>query len=118
MSQHPPVHHPKTPILGFHGWDETVPQGSVYLVNRFYLLLLLIFLNRFFSLSQFLFFWQQFYYHFFFGAPLTPSCFLGSSYLPSKLKPCEGGRLSSSSCEALRQVQVTTISSTIALRQV
>jgi len=21
---------PKNPILGFHGWDETAPQGSVY----------------------------------------------------------------------------------------
>jgi hypothetical protein len=20
----------KNPVLGFHGWDETVPQGSVY----------------------------------------------------------------------------------------
>ncbi len=33
VNQHPPVHHPKNPILGFHGWDETVPQGSVYLVS-------------------------------------------------------------------------------------
>ncbi len=23
------LHHPKNPVLGFHGWDETVPQGSV-----------------------------------------------------------------------------------------
>ncbi len=22
---HPPVHHPKHPVLGFHGWDEIVP---------------------------------------------------------------------------------------------
>jgi len=29
VGQHPPVHHPKNPVLGFHGWDETVPQGSV-----------------------------------------------------------------------------------------
>jgi hypothetical protein len=21
---------PKNPVLGFHGWDETAPQGSVY----------------------------------------------------------------------------------------
>jgi hypothetical protein len=33
------VHHPKNPLLGFHGWDEihgwdeTVPQGSVSLVS-------------------------------------------------------------------------------------
>jgi hypothetical protein len=36
VTQHPPVHHPKNPLLGFHGWDETVPQGSVYLVNSFF----------------------------------------------------------------------------------
>jgi hypothetical protein len=36
VTQHPPVHHPKNPILGFHGWDETVPQGSVYLVSIFF----------------------------------------------------------------------------------
>jgi hypothetical protein len=22
--------------LGFHGWDETAPQGSVYLVSSFF----------------------------------------------------------------------------------
>jgi len=21
---------PKNPVLGFHGWDETAPQGAVY----------------------------------------------------------------------------------------
>jgi hypothetical protein len=33
VTQHPPVHHPKNPVLGFHGWDEPVPQGLVYLVS-------------------------------------------------------------------------------------
>ncbi len=28
MTQHPPVHHPKHPVLGFHGWDEPVPQSQ------------------------------------------------------------------------------------------
>ncbi len=36
VTQHPPVHHPKNPVLGFHGWDETVLQGSVYLVSSFF----------------------------------------------------------------------------------
>ncbi len=36
VTQHPPVHHPKIPVLGFHGWDETVSQGSVYLVSSFF----------------------------------------------------------------------------------
>ncbi len=35
VCQHLPVHHPKNPVLGFHGWDETVPQRSVYLVSSF-----------------------------------------------------------------------------------
>ncbi len=25
VTQHPPMHHPKNPIMGFHGWDETIP---------------------------------------------------------------------------------------------
>ncbi len=35
-----------------------------------------------FNWSVFFFSWEQFFYHFFFGSPLTPSFFLGSSYLP------------------------------------
>jgi len=27
---------PKNPVLGFHGWDETAPQGSVYLITSFF----------------------------------------------------------------------------------
>ncbi len=34
--QPPPVHHPNNPVLGFHGWDEPVPHGSVYLVSSFF----------------------------------------------------------------------------------
>jgi hypothetical protein len=36
LSQHPLMHHPKNLILGFHGWDETIPHGSIYLVSRFF----------------------------------------------------------------------------------
>ncbi len=78
MSQHPPVHYPKNPILGFHGCDETVPHESVYLVNRFFFLLLLFFLARYFSLVQFFFFWQQFYYQFFVFPTPDPKFFFGS----------------------------------------
>jgi hypothetical protein len=28
VTQHPPVHHPKHPVLGFHRWDETVPPAG------------------------------------------------------------------------------------------
>jgi hypothetical protein len=36
VTQHPPVHRPKHPVLGFHGRDETFPHGSVYLVSLIY----------------------------------------------------------------------------------
>ncbi len=87
MSQHPPVHHPKNPILGFHGWDETIPQGSVYLVSRYFFLLLLFFPARFFSLAQFFLSRQQFLYHFFFGPPLTASFFWEAPTYPPNLDP-------------------------------
>ncbi len=81
MTQHAPVHHPKNPILGFHGWDETVPQGSVYVASSFFLLALILFLGLFFSLA------------FFFLVPpsLNPKFFLGtptySSNLPTSIPP-------------------------------
>jgi len=43
------MHHPKNPVLGFHGWDETFPQGSVYLVRSFFFLTLVLFLGLFFG---------------------------------------------------------------------
>jgi len=49
---------PKNPVLGFHGWDETVPHGSVYLVSSFFfffsLSLFLIMLFFFLALTSFL----------------------------------------------------------------
>ncbi len=82
VSQHPPVHHPKNPVLGFHGWDETVPQGSVYLVSIFFFLLLLFFPARFFSLAQFFFPGNSFFITFFLAHPWPQVFFGGSSYLP------------------------------------
>jgi hypothetical protein len=55
-TQHPPVQHPKNPVLGFHGWDETLPQGSDYLVSSFFIK---IFWAFFFFFFLRLFFWGE-----------------------------------------------------------
>ncbi len=87
VSQHPPVHHPKNPVLGFHGWDETVPQGSVYLVSIFFFLLLLFFPARFFSLAQFFFPGNSFFITFFLAHP-WPQVFFGKLLpTPTHLPP-------------------------------
>jgi hypothetical protein len=44
-----PVHHPKTLVLGFHGWEETIPKGAIYMVSIFCFLLGLFFPHIFFS---------------------------------------------------------------------
>ncbi len=36
VTQHPLMHHPKNPLLRFHGWDETIPQMLIYLVSIFF----------------------------------------------------------------------------------
>jgi len=76
VTQHPPVHHLKNPILGFHGWNEIVPQGSVYLVSIIFLLLL-------FSSAQFLFPSSVFY---FLGTVFIPLFFLAHTWI----KICSG----------------------------
>ncbi len=43
------MHHPKKFVLGFHGWDETIPKGAVYMVNSFYFLLGFFFAHTFSS---------------------------------------------------------------------
>jgi hypothetical protein len=92
VTQHPPVHHPKNPVLGFHGWDETVPQGSVYLVSGFFFPLpLIFFLGLFFSrpplvflvppsLNPILFLWTRTY-----SSNLPP--FQHPTHLPPSLPP-------------------------------
>ncbi len=71
MTQHPPVHHPKNPVLGFHGLDETVPQGSVYLVSSFFFAPSHFFPGPFFSSP-----------HFFFGPTILEPNFVSvNSYL-------------------------------------
>jgi len=49
-------HHPKNPVLGFHGRDEPVAQGSVYLVSSVFFLRLSFFgSSMFFLLGSFWF---------------------------------------------------------------
>ncbi len=68
VTQQPPVHHPKNPVLGFHGWDETVPQGSVYMVGiLFFPSGPFFFSPNFYSIAQF-FFWGTVFYSTFFWA--------------------------------------------------
>ncbi len=86
VTQHPPVHHPKNPVLGFHGWDETVPQGSVYFVSSFFCLMLSFFPRSHFFPGPF------FSLAFYFGpAILEPNFFLRtptySPNLPTSLPP-------------------------------
>jgi len=90
VTHHPPMHHPKNHVLGFHGWDETVPQGSVYLVSSFF------FGTFFFScflffFSRSLFFLPGLTFDFFFSShnPWTQFCFweLQPTYLPSTTWP-------------------------------
>jgi len=74
VTWHPPVHHPKNSILGFRGWDEIVPQGSVSLVSSFFFLGLSFF-------SYFFFFCPH--SHFFPGPFLSLAFFLVSPSLNS-----------------------------------
>ncbi len=94
------MHHPKNPVLGFHGWDETVPQGSVYLVSSFFFTLSLFLIMLFFSLLS-LFSWAFFFLSFFFSPTIlepkfvfwellpTPPTYLPlqPTYLPSTTQP-------------------------------
>ncbi len=80
VTQHPPLHHPKSPVAGFYGWDETVPQGSVYLVSSFF--------------SHASFFPRSHYFSshvsfFIFGVPpsLNPIFFLGTPTYSSSVPP-------------------------------
>jgi hypothetical protein len=73
--QHPLVHHPKSHVLGSHGWDEIVPQGSIYLVSKF------LFLgDKFYSI----FFWPTPKSKFFFLEALT---YTQPTYHPSSYQP-------------------------------
>ncbi len=83
MSQHPPVHHPKNLILGFHGWDAVVPKEAIYMVNSFSFLLGLFFLHTFFFSS--LFFLRASISKKIWGPPLTSYYFLVTPTYPSNL---------------------------------
>jgi len=93
VTQHPPVLHPKNPVLVFHGWNETVPQGSVYLVSFFFFPSAPFFSQLdFFSLDQFLFPGKSFFITFFWPTP-DPQVFFGkllptpTTYRPSSYQP-------------------------------
>jgi hypothetical protein len=86
VSQHPPVHHPKNPVLGFHGWDETVPQGSVSLPGQYFFFFWSFFVQaNFYSLGQF-FFWPTPESKFFLGK-LLPTPNLPITPLPTNPPP-------------------------------
>jgi len=57
--------------LRFHGWDETAPQGSVYLVSSFFPSPLSLFLIMFFFFLALTFFLGLFFFFFFFFLALT-----------------------------------------------
>ncbi len=105
MSLHPPVHHPKNLVLGFHRWDETVPQRSVYLVSSFFFLEPFIF-TCFFCFPHSHFFRGPFFHLLFFFGPtiLEPKFFSGNSYLllqPTYLPPSPQPQRASGACGEL-----------------
>jgi len=72
------------PVLGFHGWDETVPQGSVYLVSIYLFLPVLFFPTIIFSLAQFFFLLGTvFLSPFFFTHPWPQVCFWEAPTYPN-----------------------------------
>jgi hypothetical protein len=85
------VHHPKNPVMGFHGWDEAVPQGSVSLVSGFFFSPGPFFFASDFLLgSSLLFLLGYFLINYFFPPPLTPVCFLELSPTPPTYLPHSG----------------------------
>jgi len=82
VTQHPPVHHPKNPVLGFHGWDETCPPGGQFTWSVFF------FQPNFYSLAQFFFSGNSFYSTFFLAHPLIRGFFWEApTYRPSSFQP-------------------------------
>jgi hypothetical protein len=84
-----PVHHPKHPVLGFHGWDEIVPHGSVYLVSSVFSSAFFFPFSHFFTGPFFFFFWvppplNQF---FFWKLLPTPPTYLPPFHHPTHLPP-------------------------------
>ncbi len=82
VTQHPTVHHPKNPVRGFHGWDESVPKGAVYMVSSFNFLLGLFSLILCFSQLAVFSPGPPFWFFIFFWATPDPILFFGNSYLP------------------------------------
>ncbi len=75
--------------MGFHGWDEFIPKGAIYMVSSFYFLLGLFFqLTVFFSQATLLnFFWATLDCIFFWQLLPTPPTYLLPSFPPIHLPP-------------------------------
>jgi hypothetical protein len=94
VTQHPPVLHPKNPVLRFHGWNETVPHWSVYLVSFFFFSFCSFFFPaRFFFPRSVFISGQEFFFITFFLAHPWPQVFFGkllptpTTYRPSSYQP-------------------------------
>ncbi len=110
MTQHPPVHHPENPVLEFHGWDETLPKGAVYMVSSFYFLLGLIFPRNFFFPAHCFFSRASLLIFIYFLATPAPILFFGNSYPPLKSTYCP-----SSCCHASHLLIDVTLSASFYL---
>jgi hypothetical protein len=96
VTQHPPVRHPKNPVLGFHGWDETVPRGQ-FTWSVVFIFFWAFFSSYFFSPARCFFSWASFLLLLFLGHPWphivfwqllpTPSTYLLHCLSPTHLPP-------------------------------
>ncbi len=83
--QHSPVHHPKNHVLGFHGWDETVPRGQ-FTWSVVFIYFQTLFSHAFYFSSISLFFPRPHFSFLFFPQSLNPNLFFGTPtylHLPS-----------------------------------
>ncbi len=74
------MHHPKNPVLVFHGWDETVPRGQ-FTWSVIYFFFWSFFSGQFLFPSSVFFFLGTVFIPLSFWPILESKFFLGSSYL-------------------------------------
>ncbi len=87
MTQHPPMRHPKNPVLGVHGLDETVPRGQFTRSVVFIFFWALFSSYFYFPSSLFFFLGLPFDYYYFWATP-DPILYFGDSYLPLQPTYC------------------------------
>ncbi len=86
-SQHPQMHHPKNPVLGFHGWMKLSPRGQ-FTLSVFIIFLLVLFSPvRFFFPSLVVFFLGTIFLSLFFSPHLWPPSFFFGKLLPTHNLP-------------------------------